>query len=286
MRNYIRSLLLIPLSILYFVQLVGCSQHKPNNVYRIGVSQCSDDAWRTKMNEEMENELIFHPELQLFIRQANDNSQLQCMQIDSFIAEGVDLLIVSPNEAEEVKPAVSRAYDAGIPVIVADRQVTGEKYTAFIGGDNYAVGLYMADWLAAQAVKNNATKKEPMQVIEIMGLVGSTPCIWRHKGLVDGLKDVKNVRLMGSGNANWFAAPARVVTDSLLRLYPKTSAIVAQNDIMAIAAAEVAEKLTYAREIYQWTDTPIYIRYRCDDRPGRRCRSYRTRKNRCFRYVR
>ena len=259
MRNNIRNLLLIPLSILYFVQLVGCSQHKPNNVYRIGVSQCSDDAWRTKMNEEMENELIFHPELQLFIRQANDNSQLQCMQIDSFIAEGVDLLIVSPNEAEEVKPAVSRAYDAGIPVIVADRQVTGEKYTAFIGGDNYAVGLYMADWLAAQAVKNNATKKEPMQVIEIMGLVGSTPCIWRHKGLVDGLKDVKNVRLMGSGNANWFAAPARVVTDSLLRLYPKTSAIVAQNDIMAIAAAEVAEKLTYAREIYRWTAPYIYI---------------------------
>ena len=155
-RNYVQIFTLILLSIL----AIACEQTYSNKKrYRIGVSQCSDDAWRTKMNEEMENELIFHPELQLFIRQANDNSQLQCMQIDSFIAEGVDLLIVCPNEAEEVKPAVSRAYDAGIPVIIADRQVTGEKYTAFIGGDNYAVGLYMADWLAAQAAKNNATNQ-------------------------------------------------------------------------------------------------------------------------------
>lgn len=189
-------------AILMVLTLISCSQNRPTRIFHVGVSQCSDDAWRTKMNEEMENELIFHPELQLSIRQANDNSQLQCLQIDSFIAEGVDLLIVSPNEAEEVKPAVSRAFDAGIPVIVADRQVTGEKYTAFIGGDNYAVGINMANWLAEQANNSNATSDQPLQVIEVMGLQGSTPCVWRHKGLLDGLKNVKNVRLMGSGNAD------------------------------------------------------------------------------------
>ncbi|MGN1247131.1 MAG: substrate-binding domain-containing protein, partial [Paludibacteraceae bacterium] len=132
---------------LLFACLMGCSAPKPSPQYIIGVSQCSDDAWRVRMNEEMEQELIFHPELALHIRQAGDNSEIQCQQIDSFIAERVDLLIVSPNEAEEVKPAVSRAYDAGIPVIVADRQVSGEKWTAFIGGDNYAVGQLMAQWL-------------------------------------------------------------------------------------------------------------------------------------------
>ena len=246
-------------AILIMLTLISCSQNRPTRIFHVGVSQCSDDAWRTKMNEEMENELIFHPELQLSIRQANDNSQLQCSQIDSFIAEGVDLLIVSPNEAEEVKPAVSRAFDAGIPVIVADRQVTGEKYTAFIGGDNYAVGINMANWLAEQANNSNATSDQPLQVIEVMGLQGSTPCVWRHKGLLDGLKDVENVRLMGSGNANWFAAPARVVTDSLLHLYPETDAIVAQNDIMAIAASEVVEKVLSANEIDRTKNTRIYI---------------------------
>lgn len=227
--------------------------------YRIGVSQCSNDAWRTKMNEEMQRELIFHPEITLEIRHASDNSQLQCLQIDSFIAEEVDLLIVCPNEAEEVKSAVSRAYDAGLPVIVADRQVTGEKYTAFIGGDNYAVGRYMANWLQDCAEKLAATPQQPLQVIEIMGLAGSTPCVWRHAGLVDGLEGIDNIQLMGSGNANWFAAPARVVADSLLRCYPETDVIVAQNDIMAIAAAEVAEKLAYARDIYGNARGSIYV---------------------------
>lgn len=259
MKNNIRFLVLYPLSILYFLLLVGCCQHKPNAIYRVGVSQCSDDAWRKKMNEEMKQELIFHPNLQLSIRHSNDNSELQCAQIDSFITEQVDLLIICPNEAEEVKPAVSRAYDAGIPVIIADRQVTGEKYTAFIGGDNYAVGQHMASWLIQQATRNNSTAKQPLYVIEIMGLQGSTPCVWRHKGLIDGLKDQSNIRLLGSGNANWLAAPARVVADSLLRLYPQTNAIVAQNDIMAMAAAEVAEKLAYAREIYKVNASPITI---------------------------
>ena len=134
-------------SLLLILLLSACSQCAEKPVYVIGVSQCSDDAWRTKMNQEMERELIFHPQMQLHIRQAMDNREMQCMQIDSFIREGVDLLIVSPNEAEEVKPAVTRAFEAGIPVGVADRRVSGDKWTAFIGGDNVAVGLLMGEWL-------------------------------------------------------------------------------------------------------------------------------------------
>lgn len=251
---------LFVLSVLLSIVLSSCHPTSPpRTAYRVGVSQCSNDAWRTKMNEEMQRELIFHPEMSLSIRQARDNSHLQCLQIDSFIAEGVDLLIVCPNEAEEVKPAVSRAYDAGIPVIVADRQVSGEKYTAFIGGDNYAVGLYMASWLQSCAKQKNATQSNPLQVVEVMGLPGSTPCVWRHKGLVDGLKGVDNVCLLGSGNADWFAAQARVVSDSLLRCYPQTEAIVAQNDIMAIAAANVADKFVYERDGYVDTSNAIYV---------------------------
>lgn len=255
-RNCVQIFTLLVLSVFIVACDQTCSIQKK---YRIGVSQCSNDAWRTKMNEEMQRELIFHPEITLEIRHASDNSQLQCLQIDSFIAEEVDLLIVCPNEAEEVKSAVSRAYDAGLPVIVADRQVTGEKYTAFIGGDNYAVGRYMANWLQDCAKKLAATPQKPLQVIEIMGLAGSTPCVWRHAGLVDGLEGIANIQLMGSGNANWFAAPARVVADSLLRCYPETDVIVAQNDIMAIAAAEVAEKLAYARDVYGNARGSIYV---------------------------
>ena len=218
--------------------LIGCSSHRPSPQYRIGVSQCSDDAWRQRMNYELQRELIFHPELSLHIRQASDNSDTQCQQIDSFIAERVDLLIVSPNEAEEVKPAVSRAYDAGIPVIVADRQVSGEKWTAFIGGDNYSVGQLMAQWLLSIVPEGR-----PLRVLEIQGLPGSTPMVWRHKGMMDSLQGHPEVQIVASACGAWFRENARVVTDSLLALYPNVDAIVAQNDQMAIGAYEAIQHL-------------------------------------------
>ena len=217
--------------------LIGCSSNGPSPQYLIGVSQCSDDAWRQRMNYELQRELIFHPELTLHTRHASDNSEIQCQQIDSFIAERVDLLIVSPNEAEEVKPAVSRAYDAGIPVIVADRQVSGEKWTAFIGGDNYAVGQLMAQWLLSIVPEGR-----PLRVLEIQGLPGSTPMVWRHKGMMDGLQGHPEVQIVASACGAWFRENARVVTDSLLTLYPDIDAIVAQNDQMAIGAYEACNK--------------------------------------------
>ena len=170
-------------SLLLILFLSGCSKRAEEPVYVIGVSQCSDDAWRTKMNQEMERELIFQPQMQLRIRQAMDNSELQCVQIDSFIREGVDLLIVSPNEAEEVKPAVTRAFEAGIPVVVADRRVSGDKWTAFIGGDNVAVGQLMGEWLCGLQ-----EEFEEVNVLEICGLSGSMPAVGRHDGKMDRIR--------------------------------------------------------------------------------------------------
>lgn len=145
-----------------FVSSCKSSQQKR---YRIGVSQCSDDAWRRKMNEEMQRELIFHPDIQLIIRSAGDNSAQQSADIDAFIEEKFDVLIVSPNEAEGLTEAVSRAFDAGIPVIIADRRVNGDKYTAFIGGDNEQVGR-----LLAQYIRNKLPSGG--NIVEICGLQG------------------------------------------------------------------------------------------------------------------
>ena len=125
-------------------------------------------------------------------RIAYGSNELQCAQIDSFIRERVDLLIVSPNEAEQVKPAVTRAYRAGIPVIVADRRVTGDEWTAFIGGDNYKVGRLMAQWVIGKASdKGSKAKRKPFVVLEVAGLPGSTPATLRHKGMMEGIEEAK-----------------------------------------------------------------------------------------------
>ena len=224
----------------------GCTA--PERSYRIGVSQCLDDAWRQKMNYEMERELLLHPDMTLSRRIAYGSSELQCAQIDSFIRERVDLLIVSPNEAEEVKPAVARAYRAGIPVIVADRRVTGDEWTAFIGGDNYKVGQLMAQWirsereaLNAEGTTRGSAALNSFTILEVAGLPGSTPATLRHKGLMDGLPEGVEVHsVMGS----WYKENAREAVSAYLREHALPDVIIAHNDLMAIGAAEALSTYT------------------------------------------
>jgi len=183
----------------------------------------------------MELELLLHPEMTLTKRVAFGSNELQCAQIDSFIAEHVDLLIVSPNEAEAVKPAVSRAFHAGIPVIVADRRVSGNEWTAFIGGDNYRVGMLMANWIHSI----QATRTAPLHVLEVAGLPGSTPATLRHAGMMDRLGSLEGVQpqvesVMGA----WYKENAYEVVRQYLRTHKTVDVIVAHNDLMAIGASE------------------------------------------------
>ena len=222
--------------------LWACSAPQPQ--YRIGVSQCLDDAWRQKMNREMERELLLHPDMTLATRVAHGSSALQCAQIDSFIAERVDLLIVSPNESDGLTEAVARAYDAGIPVIVADRRVHGDRYTAFLGGDNYQVGRKMAEWVDAQRSGVRSTKERPFALLEVCGMEGSTPEALRHQGMVETLEASSlpmPVIHSVSGATDAYAA-----VSEFLKTGTPIDAIVAHNDIMAV---EAARAMNYQRSI-------------------------------------
>lgn len=229
--------------ILFCSLFISCSHKEPQ--YTIMVSQCSDDAWRQQMNEEMQRELLFHPNVQLHIWQADASSQRQCLQLDSIIALNPDLLIVSPNEADEVEPAITRAYQKGIPVIVADRKVNGNNYTAFIGGDNYEIGHLLAQYIQTHWDERSCS------IFEITGLLGSTPAVLRHKGLVDGLQDFSNFTITAQANGQWFQEPAYAVTLNLLQQNPKPDFIVAHNDLMAIGASQAVEA------VYPGEDIPI-----------------------------
>ena len=118
--------------------LTACHASRPH--FTVGVSQCSDDAWRQKMNNEMQTEALLYDNLELEIRSAGGDSERQIADIRHFIEQGVDLLIVAPNEAIPVTPVVEEAYARGIPVIVVDRKILSDHYTAYIGADNYRIG--------------------------------------------------------------------------------------------------------------------------------------------------
>ena len=163
------------------------------------------------------------------------DTELQCAQIDSFIAEKVDALIISPSDAEQVKPAVTRAYKAGIPVIIADRRISGEEWTAFIGGDNYRVGQLMAEWVNTverQKSKVESSEPSPLHVLEVQGMHGSMPEQLRHQGLTDGINGKINLQSV-AGYIDAYTEVSRYLSS-----HKNIDAIVAQNDIMAIESAK------------------------------------------------
>lgn len=158
--------------------LVSCSEHK---TWRIGVSQCSEDIWREKQNQELKMCTYLYDNANLEFASADDNDKVQIEQINHFIDEGVDLLIVSPNQINTISSAVDRAYDKGIPVILFDRKTGSDKYTAFMGADNIEMGSTIGKYI--NSIKSSG------KVLEIKGLKGSSPAQERHEGFVKGIGD-------------------------------------------------------------------------------------------------
>lgn len=164
--------------------------------YCIGVSQCSEDIWRSWQNQEMKMEANFHEGVELRFTAALDDSRRQIQQIDSLVDSGIDLLIVAPNQLVSVTPAIDRAYDKGIPVIVFERKTTSQKYTAFVSADNYEMGRQMGMYIASRLNGKG-------RVMEIMGLKGSSPADERHKGFRDAIADYPQIEVVATLQGDW-----------------------------------------------------------------------------------
>ena len=117
--------------------LTACQEKR---IYKIGVSQCSSDDWRNKCNEEIHREMIFHPDAQVEIRSAEDSNEKQIADIRYFVDNGFDIIVVAPNEADAITPIIKEVYERGIPVVIFDRNINGESYTAYQGVDNQGIG--------------------------------------------------------------------------------------------------------------------------------------------------
>ena len=223
---YISALLTILLA------LSTCTEKR---IYKIGVSQCSDDDWRLKMNEEINREVVSHDDVIVEIRSADDSNAKQIADIDYFVKNKFDILIVAPNEAAALTPAIKKVYDSGMPVIIFDRNIIGDSYTARIGVDNVGLGRLAAHY--ALHLRRTGAK-----AIEIYGLRGSTPAEDRHIGFVDEFER-KGGDVVAGAAGNWNKEGAIIVADSLLRAHPEVNLIYAHNDRMAIGASEVASRM-------------------------------------------
>ena len=182
------------LLLIALLAVAGCSQRQPR--YVIGVSQCSEDIWREKQNAELRMGAYFHDNIELRFAAAYDSDQRQIEQIDSLVASGIQLLIVAPNQVATISPAIDRAFDKGIPVIVFERKTSSQKYTAFISADNYEMGRVMGEYIVSRLHGQG-------NVLEIKGLEGSSPAIERHNGFMDAIKVASGIKVIGSLQGDW-----------------------------------------------------------------------------------
>ena len=221
--------------VLYVIALLlflACAEKKPR--YIIGVSQCSEDIWREKQNAELRMGAYFHDNVDLKFAAAYDSDERQVQQIDSLVNDGIDLLIVAPNQVQTISPAIDRAYDKGIPVIVFERKTNSQKYTAFISADNYEMGHVMGEYIASRLGGKGS-------VLEIKGLEGSSPAIERHNGFMDALKEAPGISVVESLQGDWTEPTACEITRQWLANHrdTKVDLVFGANDRTAMGARKV-----------------------------------------------
>ncbi|MDE5790083.1 MAG: substrate-binding domain-containing protein [Muribaculaceae bacterium] len=225
------------LTIIILVISFGCSPDKKEKDYRIGISQCSSDPWRWQTNDEIQREMLFHDNVSVEIRSADDISARQISDIKYFIDNNFDLIIVNPTEGDSITPIVKEAFKQGIPVITFDRRIIGDSYTAHLEVDNEAIGRS-----AAQFATTLFPKGSTIKILELQGTSTMTPAQLRHKGFVDEVSKYDNIKIVASPHANWRPEDAGPIADSILSAHPEINLIYAHSDPMAIAAVEAARK--------------------------------------------
>ena len=217
-------------SCITLIVLCGCTSSGKQKKHVIGLSQCMlDDAWRQAMINDMRIEASNYDDVEIIIKDAQNNNETQIQQIRDLIRQKVDVLIISPYQSEPITAVAEEAYRAGIPTIITDRKVNTDQYTSFVGANNYEIGLaagnYAANYLPPNAI-----------ILEIWGLTQTSPAQERHKGFVDALREREDLSFRKI-EGQWLVDTARMELRKLE--HPEQIDFVyAHNDMMAIAARE------------------------------------------------
>lgn len=214
------------ISTILFCLLMSSCRYEKKKKYTIGVSQCSDDLWRQTVNDEMRREASFHQDISLDIKTVKDNTNQQIDDIESFIDQGVDLLIISPNESSALTPVIEKAMSQHIPVVLLDRKMDTENYTSYIGGDNYELakelGIYVVDKLGGKG-----------NVFIMRGFKGSTADAERYRGFSEIINKYPDIQIVGEGWGDFLTDTAEQEMDKILKKDISIDLVFAMNDPMA-----------------------------------------------------
>jgi ribose transport system substrate-binding protein len=208
---------------------IGCGRQQKGK-YLIGFSQANlGEPWRVAMNAEVAVRGKDFPELEIVYADAQQDNAKQVADVEGFLRQRIDLLIISPNEAKPLTPVVQRVFAARVPVVVLDREIEGDSYTTFIGANNREIGKAAGEY-AAQLLGGRG------DVVEIKGLPGSTPARDRSDGFREAVARFPGIRIVHDPVANWLREEAMTQMEAALSAHAKIDLVYAHNDPMAVGA--------------------------------------------------
>jgi ribose transport system substrate-binding protein len=209
----------------------------------VGFSQCNlGEPWRVAMNADVAARARDFPDLEIVFADAQQDNAKQVADVENFMRQRVDLLMISPNEAKPLTPVVDRAFKAGIPVIVIDRGIEGDSFTTFIGADNYEIGRRAGEHIV-EILQGKGS------IVEIRGLPGSPPAVDRSGGMHDAIAAAPGLRIIHSPVANWLREEAMAQMEMALAAHPRIDLVYAHNDPMAVGAYLAAKAKGREREM-------------------------------------
>ncbi|HSK09159.1 MAG TPA: substrate-binding domain-containing protein [Vicinamibacterales bacterium] len=223
--------------------LAGCGRGDDQARHLVGFSQCNlGEPWRVAMNAEVVERATDFPGLQIVFADAQQDNARQVADVENFLRQQVDLLMISPNEAKPLTPIVRRVFEAGIPVIVLDRAIEGDSYTVFVGADNREIGRQAGEHIAA--LLNGKGR-----IVEIRGLPGSPPAIDRSRGMREAIARHPGLQIVHDPVANWLREEAMAQMEMVLAAQPRIDLVYAHNDPMAMGAYLAARAKGRDREM-------------------------------------
>jgi signal transduction histidine kinase/DNA-binding response OmpR family regulator len=239
MYQFLKNILMLFLASLI---LVSCKQKQGDKI-KVGFSQAmTTDDWRKQMNISIKVEASLRPEVDLTIKDADNNVQNQIEDIEKFIADKVDVIIVSPIQSKPLTAVVEKSIKAGIPVLVVDRKIDGENYSAYLGADNIEIGR-----IAARYIISNS--KGSGKIIEITGANGSSPAYERSLGFNQIIAKNNRFEINGTIHGDWEKESVKVPLKTILEQNSDIEYIFAHNDRMALSAWETAKTLGLEKKI-------------------------------------
>lgn len=216
----------------------------PNNDYLIGFSQANfKEPYREHVNHELERLVKNYPKFKLVIADGQATVNTQVSQVENFMTQQVDLLMISPFEAAPLTPVVSRVYKAGVPVIELDRKTTGNDYTAFVGGDNRQIAKEAGEWTAKTLLPGGG------EVAILEGLPSSSPAIERMDGFKEGIAANPKIKLVAAQPVDWMEDKAVTVFSAMLQAHPDIQVVYTSNDLAAAGAYIAAKQVGKAGQV-------------------------------------